>query len=604
MLRALIHGLLLAIGIIPLASAAKPQGPSFDCAKAANPVEHAICGNPSLSASDLALSQHYNAALAVAGRYRDDLVAFERAWLKRRGPECGLTLSGPVQQPDISDRTHCLLDLITRRAKSLEPPYYGYGAQDTRVPRGKPPLTLWLLNEAFAEMPFAPQAAERVFVSIVSVPAHLGHLMTARLFDPPSAANTKLQQALARQLSEESKGDRYLPVPIPEAYDGSISGLVSYMQFAGVGLSFPCKLFARFPDLIRATGAEFGSSADNFVPLAVCSDYEYPYPHSAAVLSASAAPYDGGAFGRCTGTVRYTDFAQDRMYELISRTSPKTLLQPGIDPRRFWPATGVVFPAVPRNIPLESWSYQSVWNRHAFAAFRPGFEKAMADFTSMYETRWGFSPRDAAHAAHVALWLPLLWTSDAPPPKPIALAIISSDATRALQPFVSGKLPETGMGEPLLSLAIETPGAMRLLLSDGANVNAVNDFGKTPLMTAAQFDKVGAVSLLIAAGASVNEQSFAPGRIPHNDAQAGEAGDVGCEAYHILHGSRTALIYAAANASLAIIRELLAAGADKTLKDSLGLTALDYLRGKGPVPANPRLDSADRSEATKLLMFH
>jgi hypothetical protein len=50
-----------------------------------------------------------------------------------------------------------------------------------------------------------------------------------------------------------------------------------------------------------------------------------------------------------------------------------------------------------------------------------------------------------------------------------------------------------------------------------------------------------------------------------------------------------------------VIKALLAAGADKSLKDSRGRTALEYLQGKGPVPANPLLKGTDLAEAIRLL---
>jgi len=343
MLRTLILALLLAICAIPFARSATPQGPSFDCAKAASPVEHAICADPRLSAADIDLSQNYSLALAAAGPYHDDLIAFERAWLKRRGPECGLTPSGPAAPPDIADRTKCLLGLITDRAQSLTSPWFGFLSGRFDGLNNDPPLTLWLLNEAFLEMPFAPKAAEHVFTLIDAAPAYLGHLMTARLFDAPSGANTKLQQTLAAKLLDVSQGQYMLPT----TYDGTILGLTSYMGLGSRGLVFPCKLLEQFPDLAAAAGGQFGSSRDNLLPGFDCSDYEYPYPHIADKLDEAAAPYDGGVFGRCGGTLRFFTFANDRMYQLISRVTPRVLLQPGIQP-------GAKYHRFPDNIPLES----------------------------------------------------------------------------------------------------------------------------------------------------------------------------------------------------------------------------------------------------------
>nr|WP_246463058.1 ankyrin repeat domain-containing protein [Nitrospirillum iridis] len=63
-------------------------------------------------------------------------------------------------------------------------------------------------------------------------------------------------------------------------------------------------------------------------------------------------------------------------------------------------------------------------------------------------------------------------------------------------------------------------------------------------------------------------------------------------------------MYAAANAGLPVIKALLVAGADTALRDSTGQTALDYLEGRGPVPANPVLTGADLAMARSLLTPH
>lgn len=103
-------------------------------------------------------------------------------------------------------------------------------------------------------------------------------------------------------------------------------------------------------------------------------------------------------------------------------------------------------------------------------------------------------------------------------------------------------------------------------------------------MSAAQFDLLPAVIWLLANKADVMAMT-----------DATEEWD------YIKHGQRTALHYAAANASLPVIEALLAAGADPAAKDDEGVTPLDYLNGKGPVPANSRLSGAELDRARALL---
>jgi ankyrin repeat protein len=67
------------------------------------------------------------------------------------------------------------------------------------------------------------------------------------------------------------------------------------------------------------------------------------------------------------------------------------------------------------------------------------------------------------------------------------------------------------------------------------------------------------------------------------------------------HDARSALMYAAANGSSAMIRLLLDAGADPFQADSKGMRAVDYLLGFGPNAANTHLDAQQKAEALRLL---
>lgn len=67
-----------------------PAGPSFDCRKAATPVEEAVCANASLSMQDLELgklvSDVRRGHATVAAR--EELRALQRRWLKERDARC------------------------------------------------------------------------------------------------------------------------------------------------------------------------------------------------------------------------------------------------------------------------------------------------------------------------------------------------------------------------------------------------------------------------------------------------------------------------------------------------------------------------------------
>ncbi len=136
--------------------------------------------------------------------------------------------------------------------------------------------------------------------------------------------------------------------------------------------------------------------------------------------------------------------------------------------------------------------------------------------------------------------------------------------------------------DPLVLIAAGSyPDALDVLLAHGAKVSATNGIGKTALMEAAQFDQEQSVDWLLRHGTN-------PNAITHSDPP-------------LHHDARTPLMYAAANGSLAMIRQLLAAGADPYQTDSKGCRAIDYLLGYGPTAVNPVMRREDRMKAQALL---
>lgn len=64
-----------------------PQ-PSFDCGRATQSIERAICADPDLSALDAKVGQLYQKALAMASD-RDHVTDNQRAWIASRNADCG-----------------------------------------------------------------------------------------------------------------------------------------------------------------------------------------------------------------------------------------------------------------------------------------------------------------------------------------------------------------------------------------------------------------------------------------------------------------------------------------------------------------------------------
>jgi uncharacterized protein YecT (DUF1311 family) len=120
--------------------------------------------------------------------------------------------------------------------------------------------------------------------------------------------------------------------------------------------------------------------------------------------------------------------------------------------------------------------------------------------------------------------------------------------------------------------SVEWSYAFDRLLELGADPNQVNGFGKSVLMTAAHLDRIDAVVKVLRAGAKVNVQTTEGNSFEHN----------------LTRTRRTALMYAAENASPVVIKALLEAGADASLRDSQGNDVSFYLAN------NPRFTETER----------
>jgi len=132
-----------------------------------------------------------------------------------------------------------------------------------------------------------------------------------------------------------------------------------------------------------------------------------------------------------------------------------------------------------------------------------------------------------------------------------------------------------------LAASIGHAGLTNFFLERGANPSArTNWFGKTPLMYAVQDDKLNAVRLLLSRGADATRATDGVGRYCHQ----------------LDRDHRTALMYAAENASPPVIEAILAAGADISAKDTKGNSAVWYFGRNAKVT-----DSADRARLLKAL---
>lgn len=108
--------LLLAVSLPAMAQDAQP---SFDCAKASAPVEHAICGDAALAKLDADLASRYTEELAKASD-PDAMRSEQRAWAGERANACGILPGADDDAPDFSaDQIACLKDLYNARLSAL-----------------------------------------------------------------------------------------------------------------------------------------------------------------------------------------------------------------------------------------------------------------------------------------------------------------------------------------------------------------------------------------------------------------------------------------------------------------------------------------------------
>ena len=138
---------------------------------------------------------------------------------------------------------------------------------------------------------------------------------------------------------------------------------------------------------------------------------------------------------------------------------------------------------------------------------------------------------------------------------------------------------------PLQVAASYRPELVEMIIKAGAKVERSNWFGKTPLMYAVQYSQIKSVKKLLQHGANINAQT------QPFDAISSYACGVAISA-----ALRTPLMYAAWHSNPEVVQYLLKHGADKTMEDSNGLRAYDYL------DANEQLTEEDRKKLKKLLL--
>src|SRR5579875_905744 len=517
--------------------------------------------------------------------------------LKKLG---GPVLDCPIDGPIDYARDAMLALHPVRLTPHVTPPPSYQPAPVENAPASPPTGSReWAIDEMGAH----PKQAAPILKRYAHVDA-LGELDYA-LFLHPLEPETPTRDATIRELlAKLVKTIKARPYPgpsdvSPESYDGTDTSLVNTIRLASVSgaatsessfYAIPCAIVIARPGLLAATGMYFGSNMDNFMPRSGCQwgrgkpPPGYPGKAVDAFENASTAA-DGNFLATFGGTMVYGFEAAQATVDAKMRVDPRWFLEPR--------------PGGPADMqnPYQVWGYTRLNNYATSLRLRKLYSAAREKLAAYYEKEMRLDRADSRQAAKVALFL-ATFGSDcgyAVPTTSIRRSLLERaplDQIRKLladgapdSPEIDGCAKYAGK-DPLLLVAVADPEALPLVLQHEHNVDDVNPIGKTALMEAAQFDRIKVVEWLLVHGARVYDTTWAG-----TGADGGGLGD----------DARTALMYAAANGSLQLIKVLLEAGADPYQADTKGYRAIDYLLGYGPTPPNPNLDKRQLAEAARWL---
>lgn len=389
-------------------------------------------------------------------------------------------------------------------------------------------------------------------------------------------------------------------------YNGSYKSLIPALLLSGQVI--PCQILVKEPEFLEATAPRWGSNRDNFLPRSGC---QYgrgainPFPlKEIEDLIASATCCDGDFINSYGGSmVHYHVRNQEKSIDLIASPSHLEELE----------ELGFTHHLKP----YEIWSYLSLWNRQQYLGLVPVYERAKNALAKFFQDRRGLdsetSYRLASHVRKPLFGHDCSGGEDKLFQTSIRKLILDEAGIGAVKAFVERgqHLAKSRTSlfrtcsyfagiDPLIHIAVKDEEILKYLIENQVgeelpvdtrrefdlqlDVDTPNKFNKTPLMTAAQYDRVASANYLIKAGANLDLQT-----------------DSSNDYRELAHDNRTALMYAAAFGSLEMIKLLVESGAKIGLQDSQGIMALGYLRGEGPVEQNSRLTNRELEEATTLL---
>jgi len=691
-------GLLCAALTLPAAHAGPSSNPSFDCRKAATPVEKLICSDPTLGDLDRKMAERFARALESAQpSSRGAIIKDQLRWLQDRASGCGLD---PAQRAFHALGAPAPVDCLRKMYEQWAEFRLG---QMTVAVRSGPKIPFEAKRQ-----PFLPRLLVShdtplcdVFLSALrkdflaqhrdgdslfkEPPMAVGHWVAWPSEHGPQSFGTRIDVA---EMDLDRNGKKQLLVHVAQPFNwrhNSYSLMVS-LKTATDGLANEIIALEKVPSLEQQTASlrivappdfpslwNWGAFDGEKSPFRVLlfQGAAYLYTFADGVMGGGGAPAgtanlrriraDGSLDLRCQASVVPRAGALPPPSWLFQAGQPDTVSVPaevvewmkvirgiqGTEGRwagsmhalnsliilstytwhdalvRPWDSGGPSY--WPSPVALRSWIAQ--WGFDSLSRFRlardfeSGERAALAALARYYEHSFGVSNgKDAASAAVdniLAASFVVRGTrgpdrdfsestiekeadavrrqvddvvkgrsTDAPGRDVFRSALLIGVSPTAVEAFIKAGTTlggETKFGslglEPMLFFALDHPDEVRALLDGGADINEGNAFGKTALMYAAHYDLADTVTLLLGRGADVTKRT--------NAQNAAET--------LIQFDSRTALMYAAENASERVIRALIEAGSDTCAVDTGNRDVWSY------VQRSRRLSNDDRARVALLI---
>jgi tetratricopeptide (TPR) repeat protein len=464
------------------------------------------------------------------------------------------------------------------------------------------------LHTSIFRMDKNPKAAERELktLDLPAAKAYLAYLyFTHKVVIPhPSKTVDKLMNEAIQQTRD---GQSFGACDPSQKYHYTdLSMLLQHLRFItdfdGLEIGVPESIFKSYPQAaFEAFHSWWGASGDGY--LNIDYDPKEDVCHIPAVGRFKKALDDmlGDLNPATSGTIQYA-FSRNRYLSFVKASlGPKafiSVVKKNSDE-----------PNLPVAICLEAWSNQELWNKVKYKEWLRASKEAEAALAKHYVEHFGFDEQKALHCAKGAvaeinttyivapisdydkivssfvyktfhrdgLTVPQMrqalrgrvLNSDQLR-EALRLAILNDASVDVIKWILKRKPALIGDREPALFSAVLRPEVVDSLLKAGADVNETNVLGKTAMFQACQFNSLGSVQKLHAAGAQIGDkmESLA---VNENDTLKFNSD------YNYTVGGRTPLMYAAAFASPPVIRYLVDHGADKSVVDSSGKTAEKYL---------------------------